>query len=491
MELARFLIADDLADLRSRIGVIDEFALLKGSSAIGDSNMGWFYWDITATGADDGVDTIAPEVSGTDINRGRWIRSINTATPMAALFASPPAIGGTTAAAITGTAVVVTTLNTITTTELAVLDGATKGAGVASKAVVLDSAGNFNMADGDFFRLSADTLAAAGTSASNAAAVVDQITIITGADGANGVVVVAAADLGEYEFFNDSPCYAAKIYPVNSGNDVINELASNEAFILGPRQHVKLKAISATQWYAPKAASLPATETDFEIFDDFLYATFDETDNWISFEGSAATAAVVVTAPEGKINLVNGATPGADDGVSLSLILLTKGSLVSLGKTVFECRVSSSVITGCNMTFGLSDKLAEGNEHGLYTISGTTISDGGLTLANAAGFVFDKDATASTVWHTVTENATSIASLTSASAGPTVNTYQILRIEIDATGDARFYIDGVLEKTVATAVATSALLVPFVSVDEAGTQAANTLSIDYIKFSGARPSSNA
>lgn len=388
----------------------------------------------------------------------------------------------------------VTGSTTLSEAELGVLDAVTAGTGAVSKALVLDANGDVNMPDGGSFNVSADTLAAAGTTSADAAALADQITVVTGADGAAGVVLPAAADLGEFTVTNDSSCYAVKVYPVDSGDDVINDLQSDEPFILAPRQTATFKAISATQWYAGKAAGLPTTETHFEIFDDFTYATFDETDNWISFEGAGATAAAVVTAPEGKLDMVSGGNGDATDGTSLSLILLAKGSLVSLGTTVMEARVSGAVLTGCNVCVGLSDTLAESNEHGLYRAAAGTVSDGGLTLTNAAAFVFDKDATDATNWLVVSENAGTISNSgaeESASVGPTADTYQTLRIEVDASGDARFYIDGVLEKTEATAVATTSLLIPFISVDEAGTSAAETLSIDYVKFQGARPSSNA
>ena len=78
------------------------------------------------------------------------------------------------------------------------------------------------------------------------------------------------------------------------------------------------------------------------------------------------------------------------------------------------------------------------------------------------------------------------------SGGPTADTYQVLRIEIDADGTARYYVDGTLEATVESAVATTALLIPYIwgdSGDDA--DIATVVTIDYIKFSGGRPSSNA
>ena len=383
----------------------------------------------------------------------------------------------------------------ITLAEADVLDGATAGTGVASKAVVLNSSGHFNLADRDFFRLSADTLAATGTTAADAAVLIDQITVVTGANGAAGVALSAAADLGEHTVINDSPTYAVKVYPVSAGNDVINDLASDEAFILGPGRSVTFKAISATQHYADKNAAEPATETHFTVFDDFLRASLDATDNWITFDGTTAAAqpATTVTAPEGQVTMINGAANDAQDKAVMSLILLAKGALISLGKTVFEARVSFSAITGCSWGFGLGDVLANATEVANYTVnSGVVADDAGI--ANAISLVFDTDATAA-LWQACSTNAGTVGN-----AGveetlvdvPAVNTYQILRIEVDATGDARFYINGVLRLARPLAVATTALLIPYIWGDSAvDAQTSVTVAIDYIKFSGARPSSNA
>lgn len=384
----------------------------------------------------------------------------------------------------------------ITLVEADVLDGATQGAGVASKAVVLNSSGDFSMADGDFFNLSSDTLAAAGSTAADAAALVDQITTVTGADGVKGVVLPAAADLLQYTAINDSPVYAVKVWPVNAGNDVINELAADEAFLLAPGRSVTFKAISATQWYADKDAAEPTKETHFEVFDDFLKAALDTTDNWITFDGTTAAAqpATTVTAPEGQVTMINGAANDAQDKSVMSLILLAKGALISLGKTVFETRVSFGAVTGCSWGFGLGDVLANATEVANYTVnSGVVADDAGI--ANAISFVFDTDATAVDKWQFASTNAGTVGNAgveEAAATGPVANTYTTLRIEVDASGDARFYINGALVESRPTAVATTALLIPYIWGDSAvDAQTAVTVAIDYIKFQGARPSSNA
>ena len=381
--------------------------------------------------------------------------------------------------------------------EINVLDAVTPGTGAVSKAMVLDSSGNIDMPDAGMFNRSADTLAAAGTSASDAAVVVDQVTIVTGSTGANGVALPAAADLGEIEIINDSDNYALLVYPVSGGNNLINELAEDAAFVLAPGTSCIFKAISATQWYAPKSASRPNGNTHFTIEDDFLAAAIDTTDNWIVFAGTDgdATAAATVTAPEGKVDMGSGDAGGTEDGSVMSLILLAKGSLVSLGMTVFECRVSFSQITGVTACFGLSDALATDAEHLLHTIIAGTVADGGLTVTNTVEIVYSEEATAGTLWHAASENAGTIGNSGAEETlvdGPTADTYDTLRIEVDPDGDARFYINGVLRLTRATAVATTSLLIPYIAIDgEAATPVVTDLSIDKVKFSGHRPSSNA
>ena len=191
--------------------------------------------------------------------------------------------------------------------------------------------------------------------------------------------------------------------------------------------------------------------------------------------------------------MVNGAANDAQDKAVMSLVLLAKGSLISLGKTVFETRVSFSAVTGCSWGFGLGDVLANATEVANYTVnSGVAADDAGI--ANAISFVFDTDATAA-LWQACSTNAGTVGNAGVEETlvdAPAANTYQTLRIEVDASGDARFYINGVLRLSRPTAVATTALLIPYIWGDSAvDAQTSVTVAIDYVKFQGARPASNA
>jgi len=238
----------------------------------------------------------------------------------------------------------------------------------------------------------------------------------------------------------------------------------------------------------------------FETFDDFQQAAIDTTDKWIAVAGATATIAAIVASPEGKIDMICGTngTAGVTDAAAVSSRVLTHGQAVSLGQIIFEARVSTSHVTGATLCVGLSDKIASGSaEAVLHTVKGEAIADDGLTVSNALSFAQDSEATDVTAWYATSENAGTIAHVAAAADcklvdDPTPDTYQILRIEVDASGDARFYVDGILRHTELTAVATTAVLVPYIAVTaEDGTPVATTLSIDYIRFVQTRNPSNA
>jgi hypothetical protein len=261
--------------------------------------------------------------------------------------------------------------------------------------------------------------------------------------------------------------------------------------------------LSATsKWASPAGGSVDGRmnrATHFEVFDDFLDEAVNLTGvnegNWIGFGGDDGDAdvAVTVTSPEGTIAMGSGDAASAENGSVLSLILLAKGSLVSLGMTVFETRMSVSSIAGNRISLGLSDVLADAAETCLFKIIAGDITDGGSVVTNAICFQFDAEATTAG-WHGCLETNGTIentAASVTASLGvaPTVNTYQIFRIEVDADGAARFYIDGVLlASKVAAKVKVDSLLIPYLCVtSESDTEVLSIMTVDYILFQGARP----
>jgi hypothetical protein len=151
-------------------------------------------------------------------------------------------------------------INNISATEAGYIDGAVAGTGAASKALVLSSGGDVTMPAGGIFAMSRAALAAAGSGQSDAAAITEQITLVTGADNAVGVALpAAAATEGPYLIVNTVANKSLLVYPVNAGNDAINGLtAGTGAFTLGPGRSAWFVPTSGTQWYTEEISGAKA-----------------------------------------------------------------------------------------------------------------------------------------------------------------------------------------------------------------------------------------
>lgn len=182
-----------------------------------------------------------------------------------------------------------TDLVTATVAEINRLDVTALGVGEANKAVALDASGNFIMPDNGMFGLSRAVVAAAGTDATNATVLADQVNAVTAADGTKGVALPAAATTtGPIYVINTVLTSGGdlKVYPVNGGNDNINGGAEDAAFTMGPGKAAWFTPTSATQWYVEDVAGVTATTAELNYNDIATLGT------------GAASKAVVLDAGE-------------------------------------------------------------------------------------------------------------------------------------------------------------------------------------------------
>lgn len=135
--------------------------------------------------------------------------------------------------------------------DLERLDVTTEGTGEASKVLTLDANGDARMPLSGILGLSRVVLAAAGANQAAAAVIVNQVTVVTGADAAVGVALPAAAIADGPYFIVNAGTADLLVYPVASGNDAINAIASNSPYTLAAGRGVWFTPTSATQWYAP------------------------------------------------------------------------------------------------------------------------------------------------------------------------------------------------------------------------------------------------
>lgn len=149
------------------------------------------------------------------------------------------------------------------------------------------------------------------------------------------------------------------------------------------------------------------------------------------------------------------------------------------GTLVLETRIEMQALTTRSIFVGFgalnADDVAE-------PITSTTVTHTYVDTV-VAGFVLDSQLTAGTVWHMPFKGGTTtaITASTSTTSGVVAVAAEsdLLRIEIDPNGTARWYINGVLKQTVAGAVSTTTLLAGYVGCFGTTTTAADA-DIDYL-----------
>ena len=128
------------------------------------------------------------------------------------------------------------------------------------------------------------------------------------------------------------------------------------------------------------------------------------------------------------------------------------------GTMVAECRVQFDDLDTKEFFFGFSDENDDdqGCEGDIIHGVTTTIT---LTASDLCGFLLSSELDDDEDWHMVYNGGTTTGETVSTSVDADVDAvageYNILRVEIDTNGTARWYIDGVLKQTVEGAVSTT------------------------------------
>lgn len=207
------------------------------------------------------------------------------------------------------------------------------------------------------------------------------------------------------------------------------------------------------------------------FFDNFLGAAIDS--RWVATLSTGATAAV------------NSQTGGAiristdtddDDRANFALGLHWT---VSNGWTVCEAKVRNvTAITLRGVEIGLSDATSETAGLAFSSIGGspTAIAD------NAAVFAINSDDSIAS-WACATVKAAGTPSITASGVAPVAAVYQEFRVAIDALGNCYFWINDVLVATKLLAIATTAILTPWIALKSLS-GAIKIIDVDYINVYG-------
>ncbi len=212
------------------------------------------------------------------------------------------------------------------------------------------------------------------------------------------------------------------------------------------------------------------TLTGFNIGPFQVTGSFDETDSGI----------VPLSKAGGWARL----TGTNEDGYGIAVGTNVGFSPVLNGPMWIEARVESQVLTARNIFIGFASANAEDV---VEPLTATTLT---LTpvAASYAGFMFDSQLNVSDFWYMPHNGGTTTGETTAADVvtdAIVAAATDIVRVEIDPNGTARWWLNGKLKQTLEGAVSTTTLLAGFAGVF--GTAATITdLDINYLDFSAYR-----
>jgi len=161
------------------------------------------------------------------------------------------------------------------------------------------------------------------------------------------------------------------------------------------------------------------------------------------------------------------------------------------GTMIAECRVQFDDLDTKEFFFGFSDENDDdqGCEGDLIHGATTVLT---LTGSDLCGFLLSSELTEDEMWHMPYNGGTTTGIVLSTTVESGIDAvaaeYDILRVEIDPNGTARWYINGVLEQTVEGAVSITAtdLFAGQAIIEVKGTAAAETADIDYMLVDAGR-----
>ena len=232
-------------------------------------------------------------------------------------------------------------------------------------------------------------------------------------------------------------------------------------------------------------------------------------DDFVGQEDAVAKNSATYTRFMGPFRVVGDGTNETDSGVTvlesdglsgvaqvtttdedLHACGLTTGKIFDVGlmaPIIAECRVRFSDLDTKQFFFGLTDvnddaTHLEDTIVNIDTGAATTIT---LTASDLCGFLLSSEATDDEDWHAVYNGGSTTGETTSTNVDldddAVAGEFQILRLEVDPNGTARWYIDGDLKKTLSGAVSTTTDMAVMAMLENlANTSGTETCEIDYI-----------
>lgn len=133
--------------------------------------------------------------------------------------------------------------------------------------------------------------------------------------------------------------------------------------------------------------------------------------------------------------------------------------VAKMAPMAFECRVQFADTDDKEFYFGLSDDNSDAVPLETNIISNDGANTFTLTATHFCGFYYSQGLTDDEDWHAVYHGGTTTGETNSTNVDLdediVAGEFQVLRLEVDPNGTARWYVDGALKKTLETAVSTT------------------------------------
>ena len=179
-------------------------------------------------------------------------------------------------------------------------------------------------------------------------------------------------------------------------------------------------------------------------------------------------------------------SPATDAGDAIFLGTETNLRVDKMAPIVIEARLELVLLTNRRIFVGLCGNFADSQDD---ILTGSTDT---LTLSaesDLCGFFFDSALSESVKWYMPYNGGTTTgetdASEVVSSVTPVITEFDIVRLEVDPDGTARWFINGNLEQTVSGAISTSVVFSAMVGAIY-NSSAAATLDADYFYVSANR-----
>lgn len=191
--------------------------------------------------------------------------------------------------------------------------------------------------------------------------------------------------------------------------------------------------------------------------------------------GETDTGVVALGIVSGAVRLSGNNEDGKGAALTSDLVF----SPALMGPLVIEARVQMQALTTRSIFIGFCGTIADDVAE---PVTSTTVTHT-LVATNLCGFVLDSQLTAADAWHCCYNGGSTTGQTVSTSTTSGVSAvaaeWDVLKLEIETNGTARFWINGNLESTVVGAVSTTALQGAVVGCWGTTTTAAD-IDVDYI-----------